>query len=463
MAVKGINMTTDIIILAAGKGSRMKSKLPKVLQPLAGKTLVQHVIDSARELSDTQLHLVVGHEAEQVKNSIDDDVLWYEQTEQLGTGHAVMQVENGISDEGTSLVLYGDVPLIKPETLQALVAKVDQQTMSLLTIVLDNPTGYGRIIRENDKVVAIVEEKDASETEKQVKETNTGILAIDNRLLKTLLPKIGNDNAQQEYYLTDLISLANDQGATVEAIVLEDEIEVQGVNDKRQLQDLERAYQRRLADELMVQGATLFDATRLDIRGQVKIGQDVEIEPNVQLLGDVILGDNVQIGANCIIGTIGKKTEIGSATEIKANSIIEEGIIGKYCQIGPYARIRPGTQISNNAKIGNFVETKKAMIGEGSKVNHLTYIGDSLIGKNVNVGAGTITCNYDGVNKFQTIIEDEAFIGSNSSLVAPVKIGKTATIAAGSTITKDVEEKDLALARGKQKNLQGWARPTKKK
>ena len=457
-------MLLDIVVLAAGKGTRMNSRLPKVLQTLAGKPLLGHVIDTAEKL-DGSLHIVIGHGAEQVKQQFNSPCLnWIEQQEQHGTGHAVQQALPNLENKGVSLVLYGDVPLVKQQTLKALLAKVSDTAMALLSVELEKPKGYGRIVRNQDSVVtAIVEEKDATDQQKEITEVNTGILAIKTEQLVQLLPKLSNDNAQGEYYLTDIIAMSVASGVTVDGLCIDDEIEVQGVNDKKQLAGLERAYQLGRAEELMRQGVTLTDPARFDIRGELQVGQDVSIDINCLFQGSVTLGDNVIIGPNCIIGEIGKTVTIGDSVEIKANSIIEEAVIENDCVIGPYARLRPGTQLAQKAKIGNFVETKKSKIGEGSKVNHLTYIGDTTIGKNVNIGAGTITCNYDGVNKHQTVMEDGVFIGSNTSLVAPVKVGKNATVAAGSTITKNIEEKDLAIARGKQKNLQGWVRPKKEK
>lgn len=456
-------MINDVVILAAGKGTRMRSKMAKVLQPLASRPLLQHVVDSASLLENKRLHIVIGHDADNVKKTIQaDQVFWPEQLEQLGTGHAVAQAAANLSDDGVTLVLYGDVPLISTQTMQQLIALVDANSMAVLTVVLDNPTGYGRIIRNNSgQVQAIVEEKDASEEQRKVNECNSGIIAINTQLLKHYLPQISNQNAQQEYYLTDLIALLAKDGKQVHALIAEDEAEVQGVNDKKQLAQLERLYQQKQADNLLVQGVTLLDPARLDIRGKLSCGQDVTIDVNCIFQGEVELGDNVSIGANCIIGELGSKTAIGSGTTILANSIIEQADIAENCTIGPFARIRPATEMANGAKIGNFVEVKKSTIGEGSKVNHLTYIGDAEIGKNVNVGAGTITCNYDGANKFKTVLEDNVFIGSNSSLVAPLTIAEGATVGAGSTVTQNVKTNELAVARGKQRNIANWPRPKK--
>ena len=455
-------MTIDIVVLAAGKGSRMKSKLPKVLQPLANKPLLQHVIDTSKSLDDANLHIVIGHGAELVQETISDSVNWCFQLEQLGTGHAVQQALPTIADEGKTLILYGDVPLVKSSTLIELLGLCTKDSLALLTVALEDPMGYGRIVRENNAVKAIVEQKDASAEQLNITEVNTGILAVDNAWLKTVLMQINNENAQGEYYLTDIIALSETQGKTISALCIDDEIEVQGVNDKRQLAKLERALQQRIANELLDQGVTLIDPTRIDVRGTLHVDNDVSIDVNCIFEGVVSIGEGVTIDANCIIGTPNATVVIDANTHIKANTIIEEGSIGENSVIGPFARIRPGTQLSKNTKVGNFVETKKAVVGEGSKINHLSYVGDATLGKNVNVGAGTITCNYDGVNKYQTEIADEAFIGSNTSLVAPVKVGVKATIAAGSTVTKTIENEELAIARAKQKNLTGWVRPKKK-
>ena len=455
-------MSIDIVVLAAGKGSRMKSKLPKVLQPLANKPLLQHVIDTSKTLADSQLHIVIGHEAELVQKIITEPVNWCFQLEQLGTGHAVQQALPTLADEGKTLILYGDVPLVKSETLIELLSLCTAQSLALLTVELKSPTGYGRIVREAGVVKAIVEQKDANAEQLNITEVNTGILAVDNAWLKTVLAQISNKNAQGEYYLTDIIALSESQGKIISALCIDDEVEVQGVNDKRQLAALERSLQKRIANDLLDRGVTLLDPSRLDVRGTLFVEQDVSIDVNCVFEGTVSLGEGVQIDANCSIGTQGACVVIEANTHIKANTIIEEGSIGENSVIGPFARIRPGTQLSRNTKVGNFVETKKAIVGEGSKINHLSYVGDAVLGTNVNVGAGTITCNYDGANKYQTEICDDAFIGSNTSLVAPVKVGVKATIAAGSTVTKTIADEELAIARAKQKNLTGWVRPKKK-
>ncbi|MDC3332825.1 bifunctional UDP-N-acetylglucosamine diphosphorylase/glucosamine-1-phosphate N-acetyltransferase GlmU [bacterium] len=452
-------MTLEVIILAAGKGTRMRSQLPKVLHPIAGKPMVSHVVDTAKALNAVKTHMVIGHGADLVKAYFkDESIEWAIQAEQLGTGHAVAQSLPYLSDSSTALIVYGDVPLVNQNTLQQLVDQaVEQQSLSLLTVHLDNPTGYGRIVRDKQQVMAIVEQKDASAEQLNIQEVNTGIMALPAKYLQQWLPQLSADNAQGEYYLTDVVAMAVNDGVAINTHHPKTAMEVEGANNRIQLAALERFYQLQQAEQLMLAGATLIDPHRVDIRGTVSVGEDVVIDINAIFIGNVTIGNNVSIGANCII----ENTQVGDGTVIKANSVIEEAIIAEQCDIGPFARIRPGSQLANNAKIGNFVETKKAIIGEGSKVNHLSYIGDSDIGAGVNIGAGTITCNYDGVNKSKTIIEDGAFIGSNSSLVAPVTIGKNATVGAGSTISKNVAAEQLSVARGKQRNVDNWSRPIK--
>lgn len=452
-------MNLAVVILAAGKGTRMKSDLPKVLHPIAGRPMVQHVVDAAGALDPDNTVLIYGHGGDAVRQAVTGSRLqWAEQAEQLGTGHAVAQALPHL-EEDVVLVLYGDVPLIQPQTLRDFVARVDDQSLALMTLTLDDPSGYGRVIRDGDgKVRRVVEQKDASDDEKAVREINTGILACTRRFLNDSLPRLSNSNAQGEYYLTDLIAMAVDAGMEVVTEQPGHAWEVDGVNDRVQLARLERVYQRVRAESLMRAGVTLLDPDRLDIRGNLECGQDVTLDINTVLVGDVVIGDRVTVGPNCLI----RNARIGSGTHIEANSVVDGAVVGEDCQVGPFARLRPGTELAARAKVGNFVETKKAYVGEGSKVNHLTYIGDSRIGKGVNVGAGTITCNYDGVNKFQTVMKDGAFIGSNSSLVAPVTIGENATVGAGSVVTKDVPDQGLAVARGQQRNIQNWSRPEKK-
>ncbi|WP_417547240.1 bifunctional UDP-N-acetylglucosamine diphosphorylase/glucosamine-1-phosphate N-acetyltransferase GlmU [Marinobacter segnicrescens] len=449
-----------VIILAAGQGSRMKSSLPKVLHKVAGRSMLHHVMDTARTLGAEGIHGVIGHGADQVKAVTPAaDVTWALQEQQLGTGHAVAQALPVVPDGAVVLVLYGDVPLINPETLVALVSRVNQQSLGLLTVDLANPDGYGRILRnEQGKVTAIVEQKDATESQKAICEVNTGILAVTSDHLKRWLPQLSNSNAQGEYYLTDIIAMAAGEGMTIEVAQPSHEQEVQGVNNRLQLSVLERWYQRCEAERLMTEGATLADPDRIDVRGNLTVGQDVLIDVNVVFEGEVTLGNNVSIGPNCLI----RDARLADNVTVHANSVIEGADVAEQCQIGPFARLRPGTRLARTAKVGNFVETKKAEVGEGSKINHLSYVGDATLGRNVNVGAGTITCNYDGVNKFQTVLGDNVFVGSNTALVAPVSVAADAVIGAGSTITTDVAEKDLAVARGRQRNIKGWKRPEKK-
>lgn len=453
-------MTLDIAILAAGKGSRMKSNLPKVLHKVAGMPMVQHVLNTAKALPDAKLHLIVGHEGEKVSaecQKFSANIVW--QNDPQGTGDALRRVAPHLQANGSTLTLYGDVPLIKAKTLEAMTALSSPNTLVLLTIALENPTGYGRIVRNGQgRVMAIVEQKDASAEELLINEVNTGILLAPNEHLQKWLAALTNNNAQGEYYLTDIIAMAARDGVDIVTVHPENEAEVAGVNDRIQLAALEREWQHQHAMELMKNGATLLDPARIDVRGELITGQDVIIDINCIFEGNVVLGNNVEIGANCHL----KNCKIGDGTIIKSNTLIEDSVIGKQCDIGPFARLRPGTQLANKAKIGNFVETKKAIIGEGSKVNHLSYIGDTEMGAGVNVGAGTITCNYDGVNKHLTQVADNVFIGSNSSLVAPVEIGKGATIAAGSTVTRNVEANQLVLARSRQTQKDNWARPIKK-
>ena len=452
-------MSLHIVILAAGQGSRMKSDLPKVLHKVAGKPMLQHVVDTVSELNADGINIIVGHGAEQVKKVISGDINWCHQAEQLGTGHAVAQALSSIPEVGTVLILYGDVPLITQKTLRGMIDTIDDEHIALLTVELDNPKGYGRIIRNFEgNIKAIVEEKDASEEIRDIHEVNTGILALRAEHLHKFIPMLQNNNAQKEYYLTDVIEIANKAGKRIVAFHPEFEQEVQGVNNRLQLCELECWYQGQLAEHLMLDGVTLYDPNRIDIRGNLSCGKDVEIDVNCIFLGQVILGDRVKIGPNCIL----ENCSIGNDSQVNSNSVIEDSIIHERVSVGPFARLRPGTILENNSKVGNFVETKKTLVGEGSKINHLSYVGDAHLGRNVNVGAGTITCNYDGVNKFKTELADGVFVGSNTSLVAPVKVGKEATIGAGSTINKDIEENQLAVARAKQKNIDGWQRPSKK-
>lgn len=454
-------MSLEVVVLAAGKGTRMRSDKPKVLHVLADKPLLGHVISAANSLKPTAIHIVVGHKAEDVEASFPGSPFrWVKQNEQLGTGHAVAQAMPSINNNSVVLILYGDVPLIKASTLKAMIEDVSEDQMSLLTVDLKNPDGYGRIVRDDSSsVAAIVEQKEATPEQLALTETNTGIMAVSAQQLSTWLPALSNSNTQGEYYLTDIIAMAAAAGVTVKAFHPDNEAEVQGVNDRVQLANLEREFQDDKAHQLLLQGVSLRDPKRLDIRGELTVGQDVAIDINVVFEGKVSIGNKVSIGPNCVI----TDSNIADNVEIKANSVIENAVIANDCAIGPFARIRPGSNLAAGVKIGNFVETKKVTIGAGSKVSHLTYLGDAKIGKDVNIGAGTITCNYDGVNKFVTEIDDGVFVGSNSSLVAPIYIGEKATIGAGSVISKNVEKDQLAIARGKQRNLDGWQRPTKNK
>lgn len=454
-------MTLAVVTLAAGKGSRMKSDLPKVLHRLAGKPMLAHVLTSARALPNATQHVVIGHGADIVRAQLNDqDIQWALQAEQKGTGHAVAMAMPAVDPQATVLILYGDVPLIRTETLAALLSESHEgHALALLTVELADPTGYGRIVRDGaGNIQAIVEHKDATDVQRQIREVNTGIMAVSAALLNEWLPKLSANNAQGEYYLTDVIAMAVAQGVAVRAIHPQDEYEVQGVNDRVQLAQLERVYQHQLADQLLRDGVSLADPARIDVRGTLSVGSDVVIDVGCVFEGDVVLEDGVSVGPYCVI----KNSRIGANTEIEAYSCIDQASVAAACHIGPYARLRPGADLRDGAKVGNFCEVKKSVIGRDSKVNHLTYIGDAVLGADVNVGAGTITCNYDGVNKFKTEIGDNAFIGSNSSLVAPVAVGSGATVAAGSVITKEVGDGELAVARGKQRNVEGWQRPTKK-
>lgn len=454
-------MALSVVILAAGKGTRMKSTLPKVLHKIAHKPMVEHIIDTAYDLGSEQINLVYGHGGEQLQKALNKHkVNWCLQAEQLGTGHAVMQAQEHLRDEDDVLILVGDAPLISRETLQNLIKAKKGADLALLTVVLDDPSGMGRIIRdETDNIVAIVEQKDASAEQAAIKETNTGMMIMGAADLKNWLSKLSNDNAQQEYYLTDVIEMAAKEGKRIASAQALWHREVEGVNNRLQLSSLERAYQQRLAEELMLEGLGLADPSRLDVRGELIHGQDVFIDVNVVIEGHVRLGNNVTIGANCVL----KDCDIGDDTRIEAFSLVEQAKVDNQCTVGPYARLRPGAHLHDKAKVGNFVEIKKAVVGKGSKVNHLSYVGDAFIGENANIGAGTITCNYDGVNKFTTTIGNDVFVGSNSALVAPVNIQDGATVGAGSIITKTVESEQLAIARSKQRNISGWQKPSKNK
>jgi len=453
-------MPLSVVILAAGQGKRMKSDLPKVLQPLAGRPLLAHVIDRARELGPEATYVVYGHGGERVREALGDaPVEWVLQAEQHGTGHALMQAMPDIPDDHTVLVLYGDVPLNRTATLRSLLDAAEGRTLAVLSVRLADPAGYGRVLRDNaGRVYRIVEQKDATRKELAVDEANTGLMAGPAAAFRSWLRQLSNDNSQGEYYLTDVVALAVRDGSRVEAVVAPTTAEVLGVNDKLQLAELEAEHRRLVAEALMREGVTLIDPARLDVRGRIEHGRDVLIDANVLFEGEVRLGDRVRIGPNVVI----RHCEIGDDTVIHPNCVMEQSVIGKGCSIGPFARLRPNNRLADGVHIGNWVELKNSQVGEGSKANHLTYLGDTTVGRKVNVGAGTVTCNYDGANKYRTTIGDGAFIGSGAMLVAPVTVGEQATIGAGSTITKDAPAGKLTLARGKQLTVDGWKRPVKK-
>ncbi|WP_434654509.1 bifunctional UDP-N-acetylglucosamine diphosphorylase/glucosamine-1-phosphate N-acetyltransferase GlmU [Pseudomonas sp. R3-56] len=451
-------MSLEIVILAAGQGTRMRSALPKVLHPVAGNSMLGHVIHSARQLGPQRIHVVIGHGADAVRERLAaDDLNFVLQDKQLGTGHAVAQAVPFITAD-TVLILYGDVPLIEVDTLQRLLKHVAPRQLGLLTVELDDPTGYGRIVRNADgQVTAIVEQKDANDAQRGITEGNTGILAVPAERLGDWMSRLSNDNAQGEYYLTDVIAMAVADGLVVATEQPLDAMEVQGANDRRQLAELERHYQLRTARRLMAQGVTLRDPARFDVRGEVSVGRDVVIDINVILEGKVVIEDDVVIGPNCVI----KDSTLRKGVVIKANSHLEGAVMGEGSDAGPFARLRPGTVLEARAHVGNFVELKNAHMGEGAKAGHLTYLGDAEIGARTNIGAGTITCNYDGANKWKTVLGEDVFIGSNNSLVAPVDISNGATTAAGSTLTQNVDNGQLAVGRARQRNIDGWKRPEK--
>ena len=451
-------MQLEVIILAAGQGTRMKSKLPKVLHPLAGRPLLEHVMVTALSLQPAAVHVVIGHGSEQVQRQLADfDVNWVVQQEQLGTGHGVLQALPFVSPDSAVLVLYGDVPLIGSDTLEALVAMATAGP-ALLTAQVADSTGYGRILRDTaGALTGVVEHKDATEEQRGIDEINTGLMAAPASDFLEYLPRVGNNNKQGEYYLPDILGMAVAEGRTVASCLAGSELEVLGVNDRVQLNQLEREYQRRQAEQLMRAGVAVADINRLDVRGTLSCGQDVFIDVNVVIEGMVRLGDGVTIGPNCVL----RDVTVEAGANIHAMSHLQGAHVGPVCQVGPFARLRPGTALAEGAKVGNFVETKNAKIGVGSKVSHLSYVGDCDMGEGVNIGAGTITCNYDGVNKHKTEIGSGVFVGSNSTLVAPLKIGEQGFVAAGSTVTKTVGREELAVSRARQRNIAGWQRPGK--
>ena len=452
-------MGLSVIILAAGQGTRMRSKLPKVLQPLAGRPLLAHVLDTARSVAATDICVVYGHGGDAVREAFPQgDIRWALQAEQHGTGHAMQQAIPETPDENTVLVLFGDVPLLLPATLQNLIDASTGDDLLVLSVDMDDPFGYGRIVRDGDAVVGIVEEKDADTAQKAIREINTGVMLGSGRRFRRWLDRLRNDNAQGEYYLTDVIAMAVADGVAVHGIKAQSQVEVMGINDKKQLAEAERALQARIVDDLMKEGVGFADPARVDVRGTLTCGADVFIDVNAVFEGDVVLGDGVTIESNNVL----RDSKLGSGVVVHPNCHIEGATIGDNGEIGPFARLRPGADLADNVKIGNFVEIKKSTVADGSKVNHLTYIGDTTIGTNVNVGAGTITCNYDGANKHRTTIGDGAFIGSGVELVAPVEVGAGATIGAGSTITKRAPDDQLTIERAKQLTVKGWKPPTKK-
>ncbi len=451
-------MAFSVVVLAAGKGTRMKSSVPKVLHPIGGKPMVQHIIDTVKKLGATNIHLVYGHGREQLQNKLShNDLSWCLQDQQLGTGHAVQQAATHIRDNEDILILVGDAPLIKESTLKQLIAVKKHADLALLTVELEDPTGMGRIVRKGEQVSAIVEHKDASQQQRKIKETNTGMMIMGGKDLKRWLSALNNNNAQGEFYLTDIIEMAAKEGKSIHAAQPSSAIEVEGINNRVQLASIERAYQTEQAEDLMMQGVSFSDPSRFDLRGELQVGQDIMIDVNVIVEGKVKIGSNVSIGANCIL----IDSIIEDNATIHANSILEQAIVGQHCSVGPYARLRPGSVLKEKSRVGNFVEMKKTILGKGSKANHLTYLGDTEVGEGANIGAGTITCNYDGVNKFKTFIGDGAFIGSNSALVAPAYIGVNATVGAGSIITREVGDNELAISRARQKNVSTWKRPEK--
>lgn len=449
----------NAVVLAAGKGTRMKSALPKVLHPIAGRPMVQHILDTLVSVGVNKTNLIYGHGAEQLKSTLgNNDLNWCLQAEQLGTGHAVMQAVPNINDDENVLILVGDAPLIKAQTLQNLITTKNDSDLVLLTVVVEDPTGMGRIVRDGEQVKAIVEHKDATEAQREINEINTGIMIMGGADLKRWLGNLNSDNAQQEYYLTDVIEMAANEGKVIKAVQATSETEVEGINNRVQLAKIECAYQHEMAENLMLNGVSLADPYRIDVRGELITGQDVNIDVNVVFEGKVTIGNDVRIGANCIL----KDCEVADGATIEPFSMLEQAKVGENCSVGPYARLRPGSVMKAQSRVGNFVEMKKTELGEGSKANHLTYLGDTTVGSGANIGAGTITCNYDGVNKSKTLIGDGAFIGSNSALVAPVSIGNQATVGAGSVVNKNVEDQQLAVCRAKQRNIDGWSRPVKK-
>lgn len=451
----------NIVVLAAGQGSRMRSEIPKVLHRLGGRPLLAYVLDTARALDSKNINVVYGYGGETVPKGMQTEghgVTWVKQDQQMGTGHALMQALPHLDERMPTLVLYGDVPMIGVDTLRKLAAASGDDGLGILTVNLENPSGYGRIVRIGGNIVGIVEEKDANESERMITEVNTGIMIAPTSRLNIWLSRLSDNNSQREYYLTDVVAMAAKEGVGIGSAQPANSWETSGVNSKAQLAELERLRRSQEAQMLMDKGVTLLDPARIDIRGKLTCGRDCEIDVNCVFEGDVVLADRVRIGPNCIL----RDVNVASGTRIEAFCHLDDAQIGANCRIGPYARLRPGTSLAKEVHIGNFVEVKASNIGEGSKANHLSYVGDSDVGRNVNVGAGTITCNYDGVNKHRTVIEDDVFIGSDTQLVAPVRVGKGATIGAGTTLTQDAAAGRLTLSRPRQTTIANWLRPEKK-
>jgi bifunctional UDP-N-acetylglucosamine pyrophosphorylase/glucosamine-1-phosphate N-acetyltransferase len=458
--MKQLSNPLEVLVLAAGQGKRMASARPKVMHTLAGRPLLRHVLDAVAELEPNRVHVVVGHQGSQVKAAIADDVVWVEQREQKGTGDAVRQALPGVADDALVLVVYGDVPLISARSLGSCVQAASSGAVALISAELEDPGQLGRIVRDaGGEIRGIVEFADASAAERALREINSGILAAPRRLLAPLLDRIGPDNAQGEYYLTDIVALAVADGVPVKGLTVADPVEVRGINDRAELAALERLCQRRIVTQLMTAGVSVADPERVDVRGRVSAGQDCYLDVNVVLEGDVSLGHGVYLGPGVVV----RDASLGDGTRVEAYTVIDGSRVGANCVLGPFARLRPGTELAERVKIGNFVETKKAVLGPGTKAPHLTYLGDATVGADCNVGAGTITCNYDGVDKHPTSIGDRVFVGTNTTLVAPITIESDAYVAAGSTVTSKVNEHELAVGRSRQRNIQGWVRPDRRK
>lgn len=458
--MKQLSDRLEVVVLAAGQGTRMASRRPKVLHELAGRPLLRHVLDTVAELAPRCVHVVVGHQADAVRAAFADEVVWVEQTERLGTGHAVAQALPNVAEDAIVLVVYGDVPLITAGTLGRCVEAAGDGGLALITAELDQPGQLGRILRDpNGALRGIVEYADASDAERALREINSGILAAPRRVLAPLVARLDTDNAQGEHYLTDVVGMAAGDGLPVTGLPVEDPAEVRGVNDRRELAELERLYQRRVVEALMAGGVSVADPARVDVRGRVRAGRDCFLDVNVVLEGDVWLGDGVVVGPGAVI----RNSRIGHDSRIHPHTVMDGAEVGAHCEIGPFARLRPGSRFAERVKIGNFVETKKAVLGPGSKASHLTYLGDATVGSECNIGAGTVTCNYDGIDKHPTTIGDRVFVGTNATLVAPIEIGSDAFVAAGSTLTSAVAQEELAVGRSRQRNIQGWVRPDRRK